>query len=229
MAGDVDQRDAGRALAAAQIVDDVGPALGLGAGDAGPQVEALLEVDVDDVVAADRRRCTPGCRRRRQSTASCGSSPGRGSSSTAMSVKWSSSRCRRRSAAPASEPWTMLVTLSVGSGGGRSSQCDMTWTVTSPRLGRLASACRLRRADFCNLPQKRALPGTGGDGGNRGFHTEQRETGTNGRDRGLCIQVRAYRARAAGPAGVSRNPLSKHVRLVPGSLHDQAAVGGISG
>ena len=54
MAGDVDDGDAGLALAAFQVVGDVVPTFFAGAGDPGLQVEALLEVDVGDVIAADR-------------------------------------------------------------------------------------------------------------------------------------------------------------------------------
>jgi len=52
VAGDVDDRDASRALAALQVLDHVDAPPGRGLGDAGVEVEPLLEVDVDDVVAA---------------------------------------------------------------------------------------------------------------------------------------------------------------------------------
>src|SRR5262245_10219667 len=52
MAGDVDERDAGRLPAAPKVLGSVGSPLTQGARDASFEVEPLLEVDVDDVIAA---------------------------------------------------------------------------------------------------------------------------------------------------------------------------------
>ena len=54
MPGHIDDRNPRRRLAPLQVLDDVGPALLARAGNPCLEVEALLEVDVDDVVAADR-------------------------------------------------------------------------------------------------------------------------------------------------------------------------------
>ena len=54
VAGHVDDSDPGRALAPFQVVDNCRLVPFDGAGDPGVKVETLLEIDVEDVVAADR-------------------------------------------------------------------------------------------------------------------------------------------------------------------------------
>ena len=54
MTGDVDDRDAGLVLTALQVLGDLVPPFFSSPGNSRLQIEAVLEVDVGDVVAADR-------------------------------------------------------------------------------------------------------------------------------------------------------------------------------